>query len=72
MIIGLMAMQLSFFALNAVGLHVIDQGRFIALIELGIYGVVGVIVYLITTSYFRLPQKILNLDLKKLMMRLRK
>lgn len=72
MIIGLMAMQLSFFALNAVGLHVIDQGRFIALIELGIYGVVGVIVYLITTSYFRLPQKILNLDIKKLMMRLRK
>ena len=72
MFFGLMAMQLSFFALNAVGLHVIDQGRFIALIELGIYGVVGVIVYLITTSYFRLPQKILNLDLKKLMMKLRK
>ena len=72
MFFGLMAMQLSFFALNAIGLYVIDQGRFIALIELGIYGVVGVIVYLITTSYFRLPQKILNLDLKKLMMRLRK
>lgn len=66
MFIGLLAMQVSFFGLNAVGLHVIDQGRFIALIELGIYGVVGVLVYLITTSYFRLPQRILNLDLKKL------
>lgn len=69
MIIGLLAMQVSFFALNAVGLHVIDQGRFIALIELGIYGVVGVLVYLLVTSYFRLPQRILNLDLKKLIKR---
>lgn len=66
MFIGLFAMQLSFFGLNAIGLHVIDQGRFIALIELGVYGVVGVLVYLITTSYFKLPQKILNLDLNKL------
>ena len=66
MLIGLFAMQISFFGLNAIGLHVIDQGRFIALIELGIYGVVGVLVYLLVTSYFRLPQKILNLDLKEL------
>lgn len=69
MFFGLMAMQLSFFALNAVGLHVVDQGRFIALIELGVYGVVGVLAYLSTTSYFRLPQKILNLDIMKLIKR---
>ena len=69
MFFGLMAMQLSFFALNAIGLHVIDQGRFIALIELGVYGVVGVLAYLFTTSYFRLPQKILNLDIMKLIKR---
>ncbi len=69
MFFGLMAMQLSFFALNAIGLYVVDQGRFIALIELGVYGVVGVLAYLFTTSYFRLPQKILNLDIMKLIKR---
>ena len=69
MFFGLMAMQLSFFALNAIGLYVVDQGRFIALIELGVYGVVGVLAYLSTTSYFRLPQKILNLDIMKLIKR---
>lgn len=69
MFFGLMAMQVSFFVLNAIGLHVVDQGRFIALIELGVYGVVGVLAYLFTTSYFRLPQKILNLDIMKLIKR---
>ncbi len=69
MFIGLMAMQVSFFALNAIGLHVIDQGRFIALIELGVYGVVGILAYLLTTTYFRLPQRILNLDIVKLVKR---
>lgn len=69
MFFGLMAMQVSFFALNAIGLYVVDQGRFIALIELGVYGVVGVLAYLFTTSYFRLPQKILNLDIMKLIKR---
>ena len=69
MFFGLMAMQVSFFVLNAIGLHVVDQGRFIALIELGVYGVVGVLAYLSTTSYFRLPQKILNLDIMKLIKR---
>lgn len=67
MFIGLFAMQISFYALRAMGLNVIDQGRFIALIELSIYGVIGVLVYLFSTSYFKLPQRILNLDLKRLL-----
>jgi hypothetical protein len=71
MFIGLFMMQMSFFALRAIGLNVIDQGRLIALIELGIYGVVGVLVYLFSTSYFKLPQNILNLDLKRLIKKVR-
>jgi O-antigen/teichoic acid export membrane protein len=66
MFIGLFAMQISFFALRAIGLVVIDQGRIVALVELAVYGVIGVLAYLLTTSYFRLPQRILNLDIKRL------
>ena len=38
MILALIGMQISFFVLDFIGLNVIDQGRFIATIELAVYG----------------------------------
>ncbi len=61
MIVGLAAMYGSFILLRFIGLSVIDQPRIIATLELGIYGIVGLIVYLITTSYFHIPQTIFHL-----------
>jgi hypothetical protein len=61
MSVGLAAMYGSFMLLRFIGLSVIDQPRIIATLELGIYGVVGLIVYLLTTSYFHIPQTIFHL-----------
>jgi O-antigen/teichoic acid export membrane protein len=61
MSIGLAAMYGSFMLLRFIGLSVVDQPRIIATLELGIYGIVGLIVYLLTTSYFHIPQTIFHL-----------
>ncbi len=72
MILGLMGMQISFWICEFFGLVVIDQGRIIATIELAVYGVVGITVYLAITSMIHLPQKILHLDLNRIKNRLLK
>lgn len=61
MAIGLLCMFLSFKLLWLVGIRVIDQPRLIALIELGVYGVVGVVAYLASTSFLHVPEDIFHL-----------
>lgn len=66
MLLALMGMQISFWIINFLGLKVVDQSRFIAVIELGIYGLVGIGVYAYITSLFKLPQTILHIDFNQL------
>ena len=61
MIIGLLAMYGSFYLLRLLGLNVIDQPRLLATLELAIYGVVGIVVYLLVTSYLKLPETIFQI-----------
>ncbi|MDD2591684.1 MAG: oligosaccharide flippase family protein [Erysipelotrichaceae bacterium] len=61
MSIGLIAMYGSFMLLRYIGLDVIDQPRLIATLELAVFGIVGIIVYFLVTSYFHIPQTIFHL-----------
>lgn len=70
MVLGLMGMQLSFWFLDLIGLHIYDQGRILATFELAIYGVVGVVAYGGITAVFKLPQTVLHLDFKRIKERL--
>ena len=72
MIIGLLGMQMSFMFLDLIGLQVLDQSRLVALVELGVYGLVGILVYVGITGFLQLPQNILNLDFKRLVRRLKR
>jgi hypothetical protein len=67
--LSLVGMQLSFMLLEQLGLQVIDQGRLLATVMLGLYGIVGIFVYYAITASFGLPQRILHFDLKRLMKR---
>lgn len=66
MSLGLLGMQVSFWLLNILGFGVIDQGRIRAMFELGLYGLVGVVVYAAITAAFNLPQTVLHIDFKSL------
>ena len=72
MIVGLLGMQMSFMFLDLIGLQVLDQSRLVALVELGVYGLVGILVYVGITGFLQLPQNILNLDFKRLVRRLKR
>ncbi|MEA5026264.1 MAG: oligosaccharide flippase family protein [Erysipelotrichaceae bacterium] len=61
MFIGMAAMYGSFFVLRWIGLLVVDQPRLIATVELAVYGAVGILVYLLVTSFLHLPQTIFHL-----------
>lgn len=58
MIIALFAMNGGFAILRMLGLNIIDGGRIIGLLKLMVYGVVGMIIYLYTTSVLKLPKAI--------------
>lgn len=66
MLFGLGLMQLSFILLEQIGLSVINQNRVFATLQLGVYGFVGLSVYLSFTYFYHLPQDILHLDLSRL------
>ena len=61
-----------FRSLDLIGLQVLDQSRLVALVELGVYGLVGILVYVGITGFLQLPQNILNLDFKRLVRRLKR
>jgi O-antigen/teichoic acid export membrane protein len=64
--IGLASMQFVFMALRLVGLNVIVSNRWIALFNLGIYGVLAILVYIYMTGLFSLPQILFNTNMQKL------
>ncbi len=65
-IICLGAMSLGFFILNWLGIQPITQTRFIALIQVGIYGVVGLLIYYGVSEYLKLPQDIFKTSGKEI------
>ena len=67
--VGLCAMALSFYLLKAFGLTVISLGRFKGLFTLAIYGLIMVLAYGVVTNVLYLPQSILNIDFKKLILK---
>ncbi|MGL5541279.1 MAG: oligosaccharide flippase family protein [Erysipelotrichaceae bacterium] len=62
MLIGILGMVLVGSALQALGLHVVDQNRLISIIELGIVGGASVLTYVVITAYLKLPQRIFHID----------
>lgn len=68
-IIGLASMVTTYYLLKKVGLTVISLGRFKGLLTLGIYGLLMVIAYGVVTNVLYLPQSILNIDFKKLILK---
>ncbi len=61
MAVGVLCMYLSFKLLWLFGIRVTDQPRLIALVELGVYGVVGVAAYVLSTSFLHVPEDIFHL-----------
>jgi O-antigen/teichoic acid export membrane protein len=64
--IGLASMQFVFMLLRLAGLNVIVSNRWFALFNLGIYGVLGILVYIYMTGLFSLPQILFNTNMQKL------
>jgi len=60
--IGLAAMALCFKGLELIGLMVIDQNRWFALLELTIYGIVGMAVYMGITEYMHVPKRLFHIS----------
>ncbi len=67
--VGLIAMAIVYYTLRFVGLSVIPLGRFFGLFTLGIYGVLMVAVYGVVTNLLYLPQSILNIDFKNVILK---
>lgn len=67
MLLGAAAMLLSFWLLKLIGFEVVDSNRFIALIKLGVYGVVGLVAYFGVTTFIQLPQVIFGLEPKEVL-----
>ena len=71
-ILAMLGMMLVANALSALGLKGYDDSRFMSMIELGINGMISVLVYFAITYIFAIPQTILNLDLGKIWKRIRR
>lgn len=67
--IGLISMAIVYYTISFLGLSVIPLGRFFGLITLGIYGVLMVAVYVVVTNLLYLPQSILNIDFKNVILK---
>lgn len=62
MLVGLAGMYMVFVGLKRIGLSVVDQPRILALIELGFYGLGGLLAYVGITSALRLPEHIFHIE----------
>ncbi len=67
--VGLLGMLISFLVLNQVGVRPVNHGRGIALFLLGLYGIVGMLVYYGITAYLKLPQAIFKISGSQLIKR---
>lgn len=70
MCVALIAMNGSFAILRLLGLEVVGDSRITGLFILGIYGVIGCLVYYYASSMLNLPQKILGITLKDIIIKL--
>ena len=59
---GLLAMNGCFVLLRWMGLAVVDAPRLIGVIELGVYGILGMLAYFATTAFFQLPQHLFHME----------
>lgn len=66
MLFALVCMNGSFVLLRWLGLDVLHSGRIVALLQLAVYGVVGLGVYFIVTSSLQLPQVIFNININQI------
>lgn len=64
--LGIASMQIVFMLLRLMGLNVIQPNRLLSLLYLGIYGVLGILAYILMTGLFTLPQILFNTNFKKL------
>ena len=63
---GLISMNGVFVLLRLVNFTVIDYPQIIGVFQLAVYGIVGILVYFMTTAIFNTPQKIFNMSLVKM------
>ncbi len=68
-IIGIVSMYGAFVIVKWCGVNFACTSRLITFVELAVTGVAGVIMYIVTTSFFRLPQRIFKISFTKLMPR---
>ncbi len=69
MFLSLIAMNGGFALLKIAGLNAVGSGRLIGLFILGIYGILGMLIYFYTSYALKLPQSILGINLKSLIKR---
>ena len=70
--IGLVSMNGVFVVLRWIGLDGIGSSKLMAIVQLGIFGVLGMIVYFLTTAFFQLPQRIFGMSLSKMASKLKR
>lgn len=70
--IGLISMNGMFVVLRWIGLDGIGSSKIMAIVQLGIFGILGGVVYFMTTAFFQLPQRIFKMSLSKLLGKLKR
>ena len=68
--IGLIAMNGCFVLLRWVGLTVVNTSRVVGVLQLAAYGILGMLTYVITTAFFRLPQHLFHMSLPAMVRRM--
>ena len=58
MLFACFAMNVLFFGLKMIGFTITESSRLIALLQLGVYGILGIILYLYLTSLMKIPESI--------------
>lgn len=70
--IGLISMYGSFVCLRWFNLNLLCTSKVVTFFELAIHGIVGMLVYLLVTGFFNLPQKIFKVDLTNIISKIAK
>ena len=72
MFISLVPMILVYYFFRLIGIPIMSLGKLGGLISLGFYGIVMILVYIVVSNIFYLPQSILHVDFRDLMNRVLK
>ena len=71
-VIGLLGLWLSAFLLSKIGLDASQGSRMIAFIKMGVNGILSVLVYLVITAVFQVPQNIFHINVADIKQKLKK